>query len=96
MIKEKYINFVLLLAVISSSIIIPEQLLGRNIFYIYSSVVIIGSFYFKKLTITRQDLMLGAAIFLIGASQLLWSGSFLHILRRSIALILIIPKRVLI
>lgn len=77
MIKEKYINFVLLLAVISSSIIIPEQLLGRNIFYIYSSVVIIGSFfYFKKLTITRQDLMLGAAIFLIGASQLLWSWKF--------------------
>ena len=77
MIKEKYINFVLLLAVISNSIIIPEQLLGRNIFYIYSSVVIIGSFfYFKKLRITRQDLILGAAIFLIGASQLLWSWRF--------------------
>lgn len=77
MIKEKYINFVLLSAVISSSVIIPEQLLGRNIFYIYSSVVIIGSFfYFKKLRIARQDLILGAAIFLIGASQLLWSWRF--------------------
>lgn len=77
MIKEKYISFVLVLAIISSSVIIPEELLGRNLFYIYSLAIIIGaSFHIKQLRITRQEFILGAAIFLIGASQLLWTWRF--------------------
>ncbi|EPG8312118.1 O-antigen ligase family protein [Klebsiella aerogenes] len=68
---------ILLLAILSCVFVMPEKIMGRNLFYLSSVITLIYAVINRKrLTFKKEEIFLSLTLLMLGASQLIWSYRF--------------------
>lgn len=75
--KKKLFLFISFLMALSASTVLPDKIVGRNLFYLsITAVVVTFLFCRKSLQIRKEDVLLAIAFFCAGISQLIWTKVF--------------------
>lgn len=77
MLQGKSTTIILLLAILTFTVILPEKLIGRNLYYFFSAMIFVCSIVkIKHINFQLEEVMLSMSIFLVGLSQCIWAYRF--------------------